>query len=344
MINPLVSCLEAQISSLPRRSLRWAVVLAAGEGRRLQSMTRGASGKPVPKQFWAPDGRATMLERTLARADRLVSPEHIATVVAEQHRQWWSPILREKLLPENIVTQPKNRGTAAGILLPILRIAGHNPAARVVILPSDHGVTDEWTLQTALEEAFAAVERRPQRLVLLGMPGQTADSDYGWITPAAADGSPVRAIREFVEKPTRNVARRLLGEGALISSFLMVADVTTLLDLYARFLPELWTAFSCHYKDEKAGPSSLDSLYDTLQTNDFSRDLLTAAIDSLDVLPVRPCGWSDLGTPERVRQYRLAVSKTRQAKSSGFGTRHVPINRPWYSDPYPSGRRARLSL
>ncbi len=305
-------------SFLPRQSRRWAVVLAAGDGSRLRSIARSVSGLPVPKQFWSPDGDVTMLERTLARAGRLVPPERIAAVVAEQHRQWWSPILRERLLPENIVEQPRNRGTAAGILLPVLRIAERHPRARIAILPSDHGVTDEWSLLTSLEEAYDAVERRPERLVLLGMPGQTGDSGYGWITPAAASSVTVRAIRRFVEKPAHRMACRLQGEGALISSFMLVADVAALLALYRRFLPELWAAFSGYREDGALSPQSLAALYDGLPSCDFSHDLLTPAVDSLDVLTALPCGWCDLGTPERVSQYRHAISGTRLADPLGL--------------------------
>ncbi len=300
--------------SLPLHARRWAVVLAAGDGQRLRSIACSASGRPVPKQFWSPDGDTTMLERTLTRAGRLVPLERIAAVVAEQHRQWWSPMLQRALLPENIVAQPRNCGTAAGILLPLLHIADHDPNARVAILPSDHGVMDEWTLLTALEEAFAAVEARPERLVLLGMPGKVADAGYGWITPVASS-APLRAIRGFVEKPTYRAARRLLGQGALISSFMLVADMMALLALYQRTVPELWAAFS-HYRNEgKSG--SLSALYATLPSCDFSHDLLTPAVDSLDVLTVLPCGWCDLGTPERVQQYRLAIAASPRADTLG---------------------------
>src|SRR5690606_34302475 len=64
---------------LPRRLLpaahtghRWAVVLAGGEGRQLQSLTTLGCGTPVPKQFCSLSGGRTLLEDALTRAEDVV--------------------------------------------------------------------------------------------------------------------------------------------------------------------------------------------------------------------------------------------------------------------------------
>jgi len=44
----------------------------------------------------------------------------------------------------------------------------------------------------------------------------------------------------------------------------------------------------------------LDSLYQNLHTVDFSKDVLQGRESMLRVLTVPHCGWTDLGTPERV--------------------------------------------
>ena len=40
--------------------------------------------------------------------------------------------------------------------------------------------------------------------------------------------------------------------------------------------------------------------YDTLDATDFSREILQRSVDRMDMLAVPRCGWTDLGTPERV--------------------------------------------
>jgi mannose-1-phosphate guanylyltransferase len=49
-------------------------------------------------------------------------------------------------------------------------------------------------------------------------------------------------------------------------------------------------------------PLATSELYGRLPELDFSRHVLEGAEQSLRVLPVPPCGWSDLGTPKRVAE------------------------------------------
>ena len=45
---------------------------------------------------------------------------------------------------------------------------------------------------------------------------------------------------------------------------------------------------------------TLRGIYQQIPSHDFSRHLIEPSVDRLWVVPVPPCGWSDLGTPERV--------------------------------------------
>ena len=108
----------------------YTIILAAGEGTRVRSLTKNADGVCVPKQFSVVDGHRTMLHSTLGRATRLVPNDRVVVVVAEEHRRWWRQDLAE-LPPENIVVQPLNRGTAIGLLLPFLKVLQRDPLAQV---------------------------------------------------------------------------------------------------------------------------------------------------------------------------------------------------------------------
>lgn len=319
------------------RARRWAIVLAAGDGTRLRAVARSMSGQPMPKQYWSPDGGASLLRQAIARADRLVPRERIVTVVAAHHAPWWRAELSPLLPEENVLPQPNNRGTAAGILLPLLSILRRDPGARVAILPSDHAVADEWLLASTFEEAFGAVEQAQHRVVLLGMALSQADASYGWILPCRQGVGPAPgpwAVRAFVEKPTAKAALRLLRQGALVSGFLLAASGDTLAGLYRRLLPELSEAFS-RLPMVRGGfaPGALAACYETLPVCDFSADLLTPAAEHLDVLRVPPCGWTDLGTPERVRRW-VAVTR---------GAAGARASRP-RTEPWPARRHATPAL
>lgn len=316
-----------------RREHRWAIVLAAGEGTRLRATSRDLAGRPIPKQYWSPDGGPSLLQRALVRADRLVPRERVVVVVAAAHEHWWRRALEGRLPPENIIVQPRNRGTAAGILLPLSRILARDPAARVVVLPSDHAVVDEWILTLALENALAGVEKVPDRLILLGMAQRKAEPGLGWIVPRQsplAGGVGACAVRRFIEKPPIETAASLLRAGALVSSFLFAADARTLDRLFRAYLPELCARFAelDPAVVAKPGPEA-EAAYATVPGHDFSADLLAPAVSHLDVLPVVECGWTDLGTPERVIAWRSATGAGAGAGAAvrGMCRREPPMSR-----------------
>ena len=67
----------------------WALVLAAGEERRLSSLTTDSSGITVPKQFCSLNGVSSSLGDAVGRAQRLVTRDHVCCLVASDHRKWW---------------------------------------------------------------------------------------------------------------------------------------------------------------------------------------------------------------------------------------------------------------
>src|SRR5262249_46377503 len=268
-----------------------AIVLAGGEGTRLAGLTTTRAGLRVPKQFCPPPGGPSLLRQTIERAAALVPREQIRVVVAEAHRRWWRDELAD-LPRQNVLVQPRNRGTAAAILVGLLEIARRTPAARALVLPSDHHVGDEATLRSAFQAALAAIEREPARIALLGVTPDAPDPQYGWIVPGPPAQAGLREIELFVEKPPVERARELLARGGLWSSFLLASRVTTLLDAFERAQPELVRAFLAD-SSALAARADLSELYASLPVRDFSRDVLERASTRLGVVAVRPCGWSD---------------------------------------------------
>ncbi len=281
----------------------WAIVLAAGEGERVRSFTHDGHGRHVPKQFWSLDGRDSLLRLAIRRAEALVSSHRIVPVVAAQHRHWWKAELFD-LPPGHIVVQPRNKGTAAGVLLPLAHVLRQDPAARVLVLPSDHVVTHEKVLARSMVAAARAAVENPRRVVLLGMmPGQD-DQGYGWIMPADAAGeAEPRGVQAFVEKPDESTARLLARQGGLLNSLIMTASGTALLQLFQRTMPHVVRRFLHGDVLSPAHLATLDRLYRSVPKCDFSRDVLEASSPWLSVIPVPDCGWADIGTPSRLRPH-----------------------------------------
>lgn len=291
----------------------WALVLAAGEGSRLAGLTTDAQGVAVPKQYCSLRGERSLLGEALARARRVVPRHRIVTVVAQQHARWWRRDLAH-LDAANVIVQPRNRGTAPGILLPLLAILERDPQARVLVLPSDHHVRDEDALETSIRQAFDATDDGSGALTLLGITPDAAEPEYGWIVPGAgAARGATRRVRRFVEKPPAEQALALLACGAVWNSFLFAARGQALLALYAERLPELLSAFR---EAQVRGEGGFERLYATLPASDFSRDLLQGSEYALRLLAVPACGWTDLGTPRRV-----ADCLARAPRAAAIGSR-----------------------
>jgi mannose-1-phosphate guanylyltransferase len=296
----------------------WAVVLAAGDGTRLGRVTTDAQGVVVPKQFCRLVGDETMVATTLARAGRVVPAERTLVVVADKHRRWWEGALGP-IPRENVLIQPANKGTAVGILLPLSVVLTRDPRATVITFPSDHHVLDEHTLEASIRGAVEAV-RAVGKTVLLGMTPEAPEIGYGWIVPKGCHGR-LLPVDAFAEKPDPDVARALMRAGALWNSFLFTGSVRHLLSLYDMACPGVREAFSQPLRDgeDMRDADRMARLYDALPYLDFSGDVLQRLPEELTAWRVPPCGWSDLGTPERLQ--RCLRSRTRRP---GAGGRRVP--------------------
>jgi mannose-1-phosphate guanylyltransferase len=287
------------------RKSPWVLVLAAGEGTRVRMITRDRWGRRAPKQFTSTDGRQTLLGATLERAKRIAPTGQIVPIVAAHHERWWTLELSGDL-SENIIVQPKNRGTAAGILLPVLWIAQHDPDATVVILPSDHHVESETMLNRYLTETVSAVTGSRAPIVLLGVEPDGPEEEYGWIVPCPGPANCPHRVASFLEKPDTCTAASLFADGALLNTFIIVADVRCLFALFKAKVPQLWQLFAQRLAGRSPATwqeDEITDLYRLIPSFDFSRDVLESAARDLWVYPMPSCGWTDLGTPRRLRAH-----------------------------------------
>ena len=82
-----------ELSTKGLRERAWALVLAGGDGTRLQPLTRRIAGAPIPKQYCRIVGDRSLLEATLARIFPLVPRERTLVVVNRSHLQLALPQL-----------------------------------------------------------------------------------------------------------------------------------------------------------------------------------------------------------------------------------------------------------
>lgn len=274
----------------------WAIILAGGDGTRLAPLTQQLYGEPLPKQFAVLAGTRSLLQATVDRLSPLAPYSRMAVVVPTAYEALARRQLAE--YPEvRVVTQPANRGTGPGILLPLAHVLTADPQARVVVAPSDHYVARPAPLTAAI--AMAAKQADLASLTLVGVEPDHAETEYGWIEPGDVLGGAVRRVRGFVEKPSVERARQLFDLGCLWNSFVMVADGQRMWrTAEARMPVQAAVIRSCVNANGSKGPC-LARAYERMQDANFSRAVLEGAAD-LGVVPARDCGFSDWGSPERV--------------------------------------------
>jgi len=173
----------------------------------------------------------------------------------------------------------------------------------VIFLPSDHFVGDEAVLGRVMRRAVELMENGSRSLYLLGITPDEPDSGFGWIVPADPEDRSVYRVNRFVEKPPTAMAADLMLQGGVWNSFIIAGSGMALLAMFQRRLPDLVNQVAQALQadgDGSSGAGALAEVYRTMETHDFCRDVLQGEEDDLRVLPVPQCGWTDLGTPERV--------------------------------------------
>jgi len=302
---------------------RWAVILAGGDGTRLQSMTRAITGDNRPKQFVPIIGGRTLLNQTRRRVALSIKQSRTLIVVTEKHRRFYGPLLDE-LSRGLLLEQPQNKGTAPAILYSLLHVATRSPKAVVALFPSDHFFADDEEFMSHIDVAIDATEVQPELVTLLGITPTAPETEYGWIEPhssilANAQRSITR-VRKFWEKPSLNLATSLKERGCLWNSFVMVGRVDALLRMTRAAMPEMYAAFDAITSTFRTATEhrTLAELYSQIEDSNFSHQVLEARPEVLMVMRVGDVGWSDLGEPNRVLSTlaRLGVQSHRERSAS----------------------------
>ena len=169
---------------------RWGLVLAGGDGKRLLPLPRRIGGDDRPKQFCAVVGNETLLHQTQRRVSRLVEWWRTLLVFTRTHERYYADEVAG-MPSSRLLIQPRNRGTAPAILYSVLRLCEMDPKGVVAFFPSDHHFSDDEAFISHIDSAYNAVASRPEMIILLGVPPETPEVEYGWIEPGIPLGSPV---------------------------------------------------------------------------------------------------------------------------------------------------------
>jgi len=266
------------------------VILSGGSGTRLWPM----STPERPKQMLALHAEETMFQLTARRA----AGEHFAApiVVANaRHADMIEAQLKEiGTTAQALILEPMGRNTAPAIALAAL--AADDPAALLLVMPSDHVIADVDAFHRAIHAAMPLVAEG--WLVTFGITPDAPETGYGYIKIGEDLGGGVHKVARFIEKPPRGTAEAMLADGGHAWNggiFLFRADI--FLGALAVHAPQMLSAAQhamgkAKRKDHRILPDAEAFAASPADSIDYA---VMEKAERVAVVPVA-MGWSDLGS------------------------------------------------
>jgi mannose-1-phosphate guanylyltransferase len=238
---PFIPRLDAERDAPP--SHVWTIILT-GDEPPVRRRAHRARGCHTSARWPVAAAAAAGAHGTLQHAARLAPAGQTVAVVTRRRAAAWEPELAAVPNIQRIV-QPVDRGRAAEVLLPLLKIARLDPTATVVVLPADQSTSHDARFFRYVTRAVWAVVLRPDLPIVIGAHPDAPVVD-GWIEPGppveGLEDLAVRSVKSFVDDASPAERRRLFDADALTTTSTFVARARTLRALAARALPEVLEA------------------------------------------------------------------------------------------------------
>ena len=261
------------------------VILSGGSGTRLWPL----STREAPKQFLELLGEP-LFEATLGRVDQLGEAGRVIVVTGrDQLVAVEKSLAHMELETATILVEPSGRNTAPAVVAAAL-IA--EPDDVLVVLPSDHLITDIPVFEAAVAEAVELA--RDGALVTFGIEPDRPETGYGYIEKGVPVGSGFKVDR-FKEKPDEDEAARLAGDGAhLWNSGMFVFGAGQILTEARRQVAAIVAGVEEALPAERTGTIDLEESFSGVPSISIDHALMEKAEHAV-VIPL-DAGWSDVGS------------------------------------------------
>ncbi|NLX77786.1 MAG: nucleotidyl transferase [Clostridiaceae bacterium] len=298
---------------------RFAVLMAGGSGTRLWPLSKEAS----PKQFIPVEDNCPMLIQTIKRLCRVVQPGQCYIITSRRLADITGKTAGEYIPRENILSEPDRKNTAACIAYATLLLKKKHKEGVLCFVPADGYVKDTENYAETLQLAFETAERTNGLVVIGVKPSYPADG-YGYIhvEPVTGTGDKASRVLNFIEKPSREAAEKLIrSDDYLWNCGIVVGTTDAIIRNVKEYLPAHYTKLSDALNKEDSGVSdAVERAYGEIQSISFDNGVLEKCARSLYAVRA-DFDWDDIGSID-------ALAKTLKADSDGNRVkgRHIGIN------------------
>jgi mannose-1-phosphate guanylyltransferase len=264
------------------------VIPAGGAGTRLWPLSRSAEPKFLHDLTGS--GR-TLIQATVDRLQPLVEDRMLIITGAAHHDQVQAQL--PGLGPAQIVTEPSARDSMAAVGLAAAMLERDQPDAVMGSFAADHEIAQPEAFRAAVIAAVGAA--RAGWLVTLGIRPTFPSTAFGYLElgEEIPEHDGVVRVRQFVEKPSADVAAQYLATGRFRwNAGMFVVRPGVLLDLLATWHPE----FTATLRAIAADPESLADRWASLPRIALDHAVAEPAAEVGRVAAVpADLGWDDIG-------------------------------------------------
>jgi mannose-1-phosphate guanylyltransferase/mannose-6-phosphate isomerase len=301
------------------------------------------SRQSLPKQFVKLFTDDTLLEATIKRQSPIIPPEHVTIVTAAAAAKG-EPMVH--LAPYRTLLEPVARNTAPAIAIAALDAIARDGDAVMVVLPSDHMITDVAGYQRCLGEAIKAAQAGA--FVTFGIVPTHPETGYGYIqcttrnaAPAQLSGKSGLHVSAFKEKPDRAAAERFIASTTYYwNSGMFVWKASAILAAIKAHLPALHDVLTCMQTDVAAGATLQAAIHQhfayapSISIDHGVLEAVAASPYNAQKLLLIPAniGWSDIGSWD-------AVHKLADKDANGNSLRGHVLTHNAYNTQVQAGKR-----
>lgn len=308
----------------------YCVIMAGGVGSRFWPLSKTSR----PKQFLDILGTGrSLLQQTFDRFKKIIPEENILIV---SHIDYKDLIFDQLpgIHPNQVLLEPMRKNTAVCIAYANFKILKANPAANIVVAPSDHLIMREEEFLDVITKGLEFTQNS-NALLTIGIKPSRPETGYGYVQVNGDSSNAhvaIRKIKTFTEKPDIEMAKVFFESGEFFwNSGIFIWSLNSIMHSFDLFMPDLNAQFHDEFDslNTPAESNFISNLYPKCKSISIDYAVMEKA-DNVYVI-CADFGWSDLGTWGSLYAH-LDKDESRNALSGNnifaFNTSNCIINIP----------------